>query len=98
MPPSAGYGNRMYSMLSAFLIAVVTESALLIKWPPIDKYIDCPLVDTFRVFNDSSFLDYNQKVPNRCYVNTVTPNAWLYKKNLDVLRSNFRNRIIFIII
>ena len=38
-----GYGNRIYSMLSAFMAAVLLDSALLINWPQFDKYYDCIL-------------------------------------------------------
>lgn len=38
--PFTGYGNRVYSMLSAFLVAVLTESAILIsRWPFVNDYM-----------------------------------------------------------
>lgn len=84
--PGAGYGNRMYSMLTAFFVAVVTESALLIDWPYIENYIQTPLTNAFTKFNDSSFLDFNQKIPEICTISTNSPNTWQRNKKLDFLK------------
>lgn len=83
-----GYGNRIYSMLSAFMISVLTDSALLINWPLIHNHIDCILPYTFYVFRDKSFLDYWQKSPKICNLKTVTINTWAYEKRLDIYESN----------
>jgi len=83
----AGYGNRIYSMLSAFLAAVVIDGALLIDWPMIDQYIDCPLQNVFSKFKDLSFLDINQKNPQICHINARSANTWSYNKQLNFLQS-----------
>lgn len=82
-----GYGNRIYSMMSAFMIAVLTDSALLVKWPLIDSYIDFSLPNVFSTFQDRSFLDFKQKSPKICRLNTVSPNTWNREKKLDVFKS-----------
>lgn len=71
----SGYGNRLYSMLSALLVAVVTDSALLIDWPSIDAYIGCPLIGALKSFNDKSFLDFEQNSPKICKIETSTSNT-----------------------
>lgn len=81
-----GYGNRIYSMLSAFLAAVISNSALLIDWPSIDNYIDSPLVDVFSMYTDNSFLDFEQKSPKICKINTSTRNTWSFKKQFHFLQ------------
>lgn len=82
-----GYGNRIYSLLSAFMVAVLSDSALLIKWPFIDQFIDCPLDDTFKNFTDSSFLDFSKKQPTICNINTRTQHTWNQTKLLKNLPS-----------
>ena len=82
-----GYGNRVYSMMSAFMIAVLTDSALLVKWPLIDSYIDFSLPNVFSTFQDRSFLDFKQKSPKICHMNTGSPNTWNQEKQLDVFKS-----------
>lgn len=84
---NVGYGNRIYSMISAFMVAVLTDSALLIKWPYIDTYIDCILPNTFKSFQDESFLDYNKNTHEICNVTTKTKNSWIYEKRLTFLQS-----------
>lgn len=81
-----GYGNRIYSMLSAFMVAVLTDSALLIKWPSIGFHIDCLLKDTFKNFTDASFLDLSQKSPKICHLHTDTENSFNYVKKLYYLQ------------
>lgn len=81
-----GYGNRIYSMLSAFLAAVISDSALLINWPSIDNYIDSPLVDVFSMYTDNSFLDFHQKSSKICKINPSTKNTWSFKKHFDFLQ------------
>lgn len=92
-----GYGNRIYSMLSAFMVSVLTDSALLIKWPSIDFFIDFILKDAFKNFSDSSFLDFNQKNPRICFVPTDTLNTWKQAKQLIFIKGStkfFKNHFI----
>lgn len=81
-----GYGNRIYSLLSALMLAVLTDSALLINWPSIDSYIDCILTKTFHKFTDHSFLDFTKKTPEICVPNTDTRNTFNHTKKLSNLK------------
>lgn len=85
--PLTGYGNRIYSMLTAFLLAVVTESALVIDWPKIENFIEFALDNSIQVYNDMSFLDLRQEQPAIYYVITNSSNIWLYNKNIQALKS-----------
>lgn len=78
----AGYGNNLYSLMTAFLVATITESALLIDWPQIKNYIKEPFKMSFHKFNDSSPLDFNQKQPRIYTINTSSINSWNYNKQL----------------
>lgn len=81
-----GYGNQIYAMLSAFLVAVLTDSALLIHWPSIHIFIDTPLLMTFKSFKDSSVFDFDQKQPKICQIDQGTANTWAYSKKLIYLQ------------
>ena len=81
-----GYGNRIYSMLSAFLTAIISDSAFLIDWPFIDNYINCTLFNVFTKFNDKSFLDFNQKKSKICRIKTKSINTWSKNKQLGFLQ------------
>jgi hypothetical protein len=54
-----GYGNKMYSLISGFTVALVTNSALIVNWAEIGKYIQEPLYKCFQPkTNLKSELDY----------------------------------------
>jgi len=77
-----GYGNKLYSMLTSFMVAVVTESALLIDWPTIDKYIEEPFNLAFHKFNDKSPLDRSYQSIPIYSINSATINSWNYTKTI----------------
>lgn len=81
-PKNGGYGNKLYSLITAFLIALVTESALLIDWPEIGNYIKEPFTMSFHRFNDSTYLDFNQKHPSIYTINTKSVNSWNFNKRV----------------
>lgn len=82
VPRDVGYGNQVYIMLSAFLVALLTDSALLIDWKHIDKYVESPLESTFKRIDDSSSLDFAQKSPRICEIRVETANSWSPFKKL----------------
>ena len=79
--PEGGYGNKLYSFISSLVIAILTDSALLVVWNfkggylDMNKYIDSPLNDMFTSeyndFKDICFLEPTQ--------------AWRLNKNLTLL-------------
>jgi hypothetical protein len=79
---SFGYGNRIYSLLSAFLIAYLTDSVLLIDWPDIRAFIRSPFRLTFKKFTDYSYFDVANKSPPILSLVTGTVNSWKFNKSL----------------
>ncbi len=43
----AGYGNQLYSIVTSFVIAMLSERRLKIKWDEIRPYIEEPFENTF---------------------------------------------------
>lgn len=82
-----GYGNRMYPLLSAFMAAVLLDSALLINWPDLNKYYDSNLTNVFTNFTDKSFLDPNQKEPKICNIIARSPDSYIQVKRIEVFNS-----------
>lgn len=87
--PSTGYGNRVYSMLSAFLVAVVTESALVIDWPKIENFIDFALPHSFDKFKHTSFLNPYFEIDTIHKIKSSSSNVWAYNKSLKALKGKF---------
>jgi hypothetical protein len=79
--PEGGYGNKLYSYLSSLLIAILTDSALVVLWNfrggnlDMNKYIDSPLKNMF----ESDFIDLN----DICYLEPTQ--AWRVNKNVELL-------------
>lgn len=84
VPSNGGYGNKMYSIISGFLLALITNSAIIITWPEIDNYIQEPLPLSFlpdptRTKNELSFMHRPKglyRFPN------LSPNAFNPVKTL----------------
>ena len=74
-----GYGNRIYSMLTSLVIAILTDSALLIQWNEIENYIEEPLYCSFLnncKFNDFDDLNFNYTTDNSYHPHSLY--AWRY--------------------
>lgn len=54
-----GYANKMYGVLTSMVAAVLTDSALIIRWKKVEDYIEPPLLRSFDVFDNTSFLSLN---------------------------------------
>ena len=80
-----GYGNRMYSILTSFVIAILTDRALIIKWESMHPYIKEPFNMTFYNFTglQNEFnVDYKM---NEVYNFTWSTNNWRINKTLNEL-------------
>jgi hypothetical protein len=77
-----GYANHVYGMLYAMTVALLTDSALIIKWKNIDKHMNEPLLNSF----NHSFINISTydliKMPS------YAANSWAYRKNLRNLINN----------
>ena len=40
---AGGYGNKLYSFLSSLIIALITDSQIVLRWKDIDKYVNPPI-------------------------------------------------------
>lgn len=88
---SWGYGNRVYVFLSSFSIALLTESALIIRWPNIKDYIEEPFMMAFDDgFTRESPFNYEHNSSSILVLKAFTNNTWIKNKtvlaNLDSMR------------
>ena len=76
-----GYANRLYSVITSFVLAVLTDSALIVHWQEVSAFIHEPFKDTFRNFTglDTEF-NFNYKRAE-VYNFSWTGNAWHIKKD-----------------
>ena len=49
----AGYGNKMYSLLTGFTVAIVKKTALIVNWTDIDSFIEEPMHKCFQTDNNT---------------------------------------------
>jgi hypothetical protein len=76
-----GYANRIYGLLTSFVVAILTDSALIIEWKNIDKFIEPPLLRTYDKFNSTSLLNSEYK-PSEIYnLPASTANTWVIEKH-----------------
>ncbi|CAF0773369.1 unnamed protein product [Brachionus calyciflorus] len=81
-----GFGNRLYNVLTSTLIAILSDSAIQIKWPYIDKYIKTPALYALRFCESTSQLsiDYRDRELN-FILPEGTENNWSYDKKLELI-------------
>jgi hypothetical protein len=79
-----GYGNRLYSLLSTMVIALVTDSALNVKWKMIDKYINEPFLKTFYNFSNQSN-EFNIEFNSTNVINPKSLWSWRPEKPMEKL-------------
>jgi hypothetical protein len=77
-----GYGNMLYSFLSTFCIAILTQSQLVVRWPKIETYVDLP-INIFMNINKSDGL--NESEFKRSYRHIRPRESWYLKKNINSL-------------
>ena len=51
-PAGNGYANKIYSLISAMVVALLTDSAFLVRWENIDLYIKEPFYKSFHNFSN----------------------------------------------
>ncbi len=83
-----GYGNRLYSFLTSFFIALLTNSQLVVRWKEIEPYVDLPI----RVFDYN--LTYDQGLEREMFAKNFLnirvekvnlSQCWSRTKNIDML-------------
>jgi len=79
---AGGYGNKLYSFLSSLIIAILTESQIVLKWNHIDKYVKPP-VNIFDNITENSGLNDAEFKSKSIYF--VSSQAWSPTKNVELL-------------
>ena len=77
----SGYGNRLNSFVSSLLIAILTDSQLMVKWPEVEQFVQLPI----RVFTDENIqsMVINDKQSS---IYKIRPRqSWLKTKNISQL-------------
>lgn len=77
-----GYGNKIYAFLTSFTIALLTDSALIMRWPSINNYIQEPFTMAYGPFPDNNPLNPTFNWESVCILNTHTVNSWKRTKKL----------------
>jgi hypothetical protein len=80
-----GYANKLYSMLSSLVIALLTDSAIIIRWVHINSFIKEPFNMSFYNFDikkDEFNVEYNRSL---FYVPTKSEASWYFFKHMDLL-------------
>jgi hypothetical protein len=81
----AGYANRAYALITCFLVCIVKNASLVIKWNTIDSYMEMPLPNVH--FNPSKKWEHallnKPKYSVYKVVTSSTPNAFQLRKNFS---------------
>ena len=75
-----GYGNRLYTFLSSLLVAVLTDSALVVNWEGINKYIQPP-ISLFYVKDTRGCVGNSKKDTLELHAK----DAWMSQKDIQSL-------------
>ena len=83
-PRGSGYGNRIYTFFSCFIMALLNDSlVILTAWRESRDFIDLPF-DPFFETNTSSYLNPNfEKEKIYVFEEEEVQNAWEVKKDLN---------------
>ncbi len=76
-----GYGNKIYSLLSSLVLAILTDSAIVIRWQNINEFIEEPFYNSFRNF-DSEMSEFNGNITYDLHVPQPSIYHYRIKKNM----------------
>ena len=79
----AGYANKLYSMLSSLVIALITDSAFVIKWKEVIEHVNEPFNKTFSQIENTRFDIFNQT--KNSFIHPRGRSAWTVVKNMNKL-------------
>ena len=81
---SNGYGNRLYSMLSTWVAALLSDAAFFVRdWPWIHMYIEEPAAFAFRI--NETRLGQMAWYQNEMRQIMPAQNDWSVEKNIDLM-------------
>jgi hypothetical protein len=79
-----GYANKLYSMLTSLVIALLTDSAFIIRWEHIDSFIKEPFYKSFYNFgHEKSY--FNAEYFKKNIYRPKALSAWALSRNMSVL-------------
>jgi hypothetical protein len=79
-----GYANKLYSMLTSLVIALLTDSAFIIRWEHIDLYIQEPFYKSFYDFGHEKS-DFNAEYFKKNMFRPKALSAWTLYRNMSIL-------------
>ena len=79
----AGYGNRLYSLLSSVLIAILTNSSLVVRWKEIEPYVDLPIQVFYNDMTGDEGLGKEEFQKKFYHANPAQ--SWSRPKNIEAL-------------
>lgn len=83
IPDTGGYGNKLIQIISAFTVALITDSAVIINVTDIGKYVDEPLFDCFQTEqNVSNVLNYLHEPNQTFWMPKSSLISWLPEKRI----------------
>ena len=81
---TAGYANKIYALITAFTIALLTDSAFICEWRGIGEHIESPFKLSFHKFLQENELNSNFR-PEQVYVFGRSTNAFMTNKSLQLI-------------
>ena len=78
-----GYANKLYSMLSSLVIALLTDSALVIRWNYISEFVEEPFDSAFSTFNLEN--NFNAEFKKETIKEANPRQGWQKSKDLNTL-------------
>jgi hypothetical protein len=79
-----GYANKLYSMLTSLVIALLTDSAFIIRWQHIDSFIKEPFYKSFYDFGHEKS-EFNAEYFKKNMYRPKALSAWALSRNMSIL-------------
>lgn len=77
-----GYGNKLYSFITSFLIALITNTPIIVRWNEIDEFISPPLNLFYKIDNKTkNYLNPEYQAQKICTFKPQQP--WALNKDVD---------------
>lgn len=80
VPNTTGYGNQMYSIITAFVIAILDNRKLRIHWPDLVNIIEEPIEQNTYIYNSYLIPDLTYNVVKLRFKSNQ---SWLMKKDAN---------------
>lgn len=99
IPTTTGYGNKMVQVINAFMVAMLTDSAVVINMTRVPNYFLDPLPGSFRIHKSAKNETNYLFEPENTYRMPIGTNlTWSPKKSLNSVYTTFpanHTRLVF---